>query len=238
VLALARQCPPKSFEEIRSQLTRDGCVLFEGAQGVLLDERRGFHPHTTWSSINTVAVDGICSRFEIETPVEHYGVMRTYLTRHGAGPLPTHDKALDALLPEAHNRGDGWQKNFRRGHPDAVLLRYALEAAGQLSGLFISHLDIFQRGQSLKWCDSYSIEPAVAQWPRSIDRLPLSVSEDLDHQLSLTQLLQNACPNYNSQMICSESDFLRRVCGVTSLPIALCSHGPTCADVCEKRVCA
>jgi adenylosuccinate synthase len=232
--ALARHCPPGSFESVRSQLRQAGRALFEGAQGVLLDEWRGFHPHTTWSSINTAVADGVAARFGIEAPIEHYGVMRTYLTRHGAGPLPTHDKSLDGLLPEPHNSGDGWQGTFRRGHPDAVLLRYALEAAGRLSGLFISHLDVFQRGLTLKWCERYSVESPLLQGARYVEQLPLGVSEDLDHQLSLTHLLQSARPLYNAEPIRSAPDFLERITGVTSLPVAFCSYGATCAEVREK----
>ena len=232
--ALARQCPPGSFEAIHSQLRQAGCALFEGAQGVLLDEWRGFHPHTSWSSINPAVADDVAARFGIEASIEHYGVIRTYLTRHGAGPLPTHDKSLDDLLPEPHNSGDGWQGTFRRGHPDAVLLRYALQAPGRLSGLLISHLDVLQRGLSLKWCERYSVEPPLLEGPRYMERFPLGLSEDLDHQLSLTHLLQSARPLYNVEPIRSVPDFLERITGVTSLPIAFCSYGATCADVREK----
>lgn len=231
--ALARHCAPASPEEIRSQLIQPGCVLFEGAQGVLLDEWRGFHPHTTWSSINTAAVDGLATRFGIASPIEHYGVLRTYHTRHGAGPLPTHDASLDALLPEPHNTGEGWQGEFRRGHPDAVLLRYALEAVGQLSGLLISHLDIFQRGVALKWCERYGVEPSLSPWPQAVERLPLSARGDLDHQHSLTVLLQSARPQYDDAPIRSASEFVQRIAKVTSLPVSLVSHGPTWADVRE-----
>jgi adenylosuccinate synthase len=210
-------------------------VLFEGAQGVLLDERRGFHPHTTWSSINTAAADGVAARFGLEPPIEHYGVMRTYLTRHGAGPLPTHDRSLDDLLPEPHNRGGGWQGRFRCGHPDAVLLRYALEAAGRLSALLICHLDVFQRGVSLKWCAGYSVTTPLSQGPRSVERLPFGGGAGLDHQLSLTHLLNNVRPQYSEAPICSVRDFLDRIAGVSSLPVAFQSHGATCADVAGYR---
>jgi adenylosuccinate synthase len=232
--AVARHCPPASFETIRSQLRQGGCVLFEGAQGVLLDEWRGFHPHTTWSSINIAAADGIAARFGLESPIEHYGVIRTYLTRHGVGPLPSHDESLDDFLPEPHNTGDGWQGPFRRGHPDAVLLRYGLEAAGRLTGLLISHLDVFQRGISLKWCEGYSVPPSFRQWPRYVERLPMAVGEDLDHQLLLTCLLQNSRPQYNPQSIRSALDFLNRVAETTSTPVTFCSYGATCADVRKK----
>jgi adenylosuccinate synthase len=231
---LARHCPPESVEAIRSQLKQPGCVLFEGAQGVLLDEWRGFHPHTTWSSINTAAINGVAARFGISAPIEHHGVIRTYLTRHGAGPLPTHDESLDALLPEPHNNRNGWQGRFRRGHPDAVLLRYALKAAGDLSGLLISHLDVFQRGLSLKWCERYSAMPSLPQGPHFVERLPLSIGEDLAHQLTLTQLLQSARPQYDPEPIHSAPAFLDRIAGITSLPVILRSYGATCADVRER----
>jgi adenylosuccinate synthase len=61
--AVARQCPSELAESIQTQLTEPGCVLFEGAQGVLLDEWRGFHPHTTWSTISTAAVERVAARF-------------------------------------------------------------------------------------------------------------------------------------------------------------------------------
>lgn len=231
--ALARQCPPASAEAIRNQLKQPGGVLFEGAQGVLLDEWRGFHPHTTWSSINTTAVNAVAERFGISAPIKHCGVLRTYLTRHGAGPLPTHDESLDGLLPELHNHGDDWQGRFRRGHPDAVLLRYALEAAGDLSGLLISHLDVFQRGASLKWCERYSAVPPLPQVPQFVERIPLSIGEDLTHQLTLTRLLQSVRPQYDSDPVVSTPAFLNRIGSVTSLPVLLRSYGATCADVRE-----
>ncbi len=231
--ALARQCPPASSAAIHAQLTQPGSVLFEGAQGVLLDEWRGFHPHTTWSSINTSAVECAAARCGIVAPIEHYGVLRSYLTRHGAGPLPTHDASLDTLLPEPHNQGAGWQGRFRRGHPDAVLLRYALESVGALAGLFIGHLDVFQRGVTLKWCESYT---TAAMPPSSADlvRLPLGANEDLSHQAMLTNLLFNAQPHYAPEVIDSAAAFVDRIASITPLSVGLRSYGATFAEVRER----
>jgi adenylosuccinate synthase len=230
--ALARQCLPESAEALSAHLKQPGCVLFEGAQGVLLDEWRGFHPHTTWSSITTAAVDRVAARLGITAPIEHYGVLRSYLTRHGAGPFPTHDESLDERLPEPHNHAKGWQGRFRRGHPDAVLLRYALEAAGNLSGLLISHLDVFQRGITLNWCARYSTASTRQSSP-GIDRLPLGNGEDLTHQLLLTNLLERARPQYDADPIDSDRTFLNRIASVTRLPIIFRSYGATRADVRE-----
>ncbi|MEZ0274902.1 MAG: adenylosuccinate synthetase [Roseimicrobium sp.] len=232
--ALARQCPPASAEEIHEHLARPGCVLFEGAQGVLLDEWRGFHPHTTWSTISTAAIDGVAARFGIDARIEHYGVLRSYLTRHGNGPMPTYDASLEDQLPEPHNHAAGWQGQFRRGHPDAVLLRYALDAVGALHGLLVGHLDIFQRGVKLKWCEHYA-DASAFETSGIVERLPVSGGEDLEHQSMLTDLLMRAQPQYASALVDSADALLERIAGVTTLPVVWCSHGPTSADVCNAQ---
>ncbi len=215
--AVARHCPPADAETIAACLTQPGCVLFEGAQGILLDEHRGFHPHTTWSSITTAAVEQVAARFGLDVPIEHYGVLRTYPTRHGIGPFPTHDGWLDARLPEQHNASDNWQGRFRRGHPDAVLLRYALEAVGRLSGLLVSHLDVFDRQVQLKWCERYD----------RVSRLPLGSLGDLTHQTGLTKLLADAVPCYASEPIGGEPEYFERLTGLTDLPVVGRSRGNT-----------
>jgi adenylosuccinate synthase len=227
VRALARQCPPASAEAIHSRLTQAGTVLFEGAQGVLLDEWRGFHPHTTWSSISTAAVEQVLAHFGISTQAEHYGVLRTYLTRHGAGPLPTEDTALDAMLPEPHNTAQGWQGHFRRGHPDAVLLRYALESIGSLTGLLVSHLDVFARGVKLKWSHAYQTNAG------SLSRLPIAAKPDLAHQQELTDLLINATPVFDPSPITSSTAFLDHLASAASLPVKMTSHSNGNRDVVE-----
>lgn len=226
VQALARQCPPASTEALRDRLTRPGWVLFEGAQGILLDEWRGFHPHTTWSSTGTQAVEQVMRRFGIEAPCEHLGVLRCYPTRHGPGPFPTQDRYLNALLPEPHNPTNGWQGAFRRGHPDAVLIRYALEAVGRLSGLLVGHLDVLQQGIELKWCDAYQVlDGKIGRI--SMDRLPLGPPQDLNHQKQLTRWLEAAEPRYAEDPVRAPEEYLERIAALTSLPIVLRSYGAT-----------
>ena len=227
--ALARQCVPASIETIGAQLKQPGCVLFEGAQGVLLDEWRGFHPHTTWSSITTAAVEATVAGLDLAAPIEHYGVLRSYLTRHGSGPFPTHDESLNGLLPEPHNHSEGWQGRFRRGNPDAVLLNYALEVTGPLQGLLLSHMDVFQRGVSLKWCEGYSTDSSPL-----CKELSIGTCGDLSHQMMLTRLLESARPQYALDSIVSERDYLNRIASVTDLQVVLRSYGNTNASVRER----
>jgi adenylosuccinate synthase len=139
-----------SWEEARRRLRRvdaDGgrrvlheadVVVFEGAQGVLLDEVWGFHPHTTWSDCTTGAARRLLAGHDVA--VTAIGVTRAYATRHGAGPFPSEDATLDAL-DEPTNGDAGWQGPFRRGWLDLVLLRYAVEVSGGVDAIAVTHLD-------------------------------------------------------------------------------------------------
>lgn len=113
-------------------------AVFEGAQGVLLDQDWGFHPHTTWSDCTGAVVEDLW-----DGELVRLGVTRTYQTRHGAGPFPT---AGSVDLDESHNDGTGWQGGFRTGALDGMLLRYALDAIGGVDGLCVTHLDRRERG--------------------------------------------------------------------------------------------
>lgn len=228
VASLVRMVPPARMDEISQRLHAPGTTLFEGAQGILLDEWRGFHPHTTWSSTHADAVDALAAELSLPDPVRHFGVVRSYMTRHGNGPFPTHDPDLD-ILAEPHNTSTGWQGDFRRGHPDAVLLRYALDAAGPLSGLLVGHLDVFDHlPDGLRWCEAYSQDPKDQ---RTIDRLSFSRTQDLSRQRSLCDLLYRSRPCYQDARLRSAKDLLDRVAGLSALPIRFRSHGNTHAHV-------
>lgn len=237
VQEVLHQAPPAPLERIAERLALAGTVLFEGAQGVLLDEWRGFHPHTTWSSIHTDAAESVLIDLGIRPEFTHLGVLRAYLTRHGAGPLPTADAALDRLA-EPHNTGEGWQGRFRRGHPDAVLLRYALAAAGQIDGLLVSHLDCFARGVRLRWCEAYEADLPSPQLctlapesARRVTALRLGTRGDLAHQEALAGLLKQARPCYAPATLDSADACVAAIAQAARLPVRFGSFGPTHADV-------
>ncbi len=152
-------------------------VIFEGAQGILLDEYWGFHPHTTWSTVTALHALELAEEAGIED-VEVLGVTRAYATRHGAGPLPTYCPRMTAALADPGNPANAWQGSLRAGPLDLVLLRYAMEA-GRIDGLVVNGLDQLTE---TRVCRRYAATEAL--------ELPRTLRE----QEALTRRLQAAEP--------------------------------------------
>jgi adenylosuccinate synthase len=201
-------------------LLRARPVVFEGAQGVLLDEWHGFHPYTTWSTTTFGNADTLLA--EAGQTAVRLGVLRCYLTRHGPGPLVTEDPTLE--LPDRYNRRNEWQGSFRTGHFDAVALRYALEVAGGVDGLALTHLDVAAHARLLH-CDSYIADGDL------MDRLPVGRDHDLIRQERLTELLLRALPVYRSpDPVTCAATWPELVSEALACPVSLVSFGPTAQD--------
>ncbi|WP_007515555.1 adenylosuccinate synthetase [Pseudofrankia saprophytica] len=143
------------------ELLRAGPVVFEGAQGVLLDEWHGFHPYTTWSTTTFANAEKLLRDAGVDGgDVTRLGVLRTFTTRHGAGPLVSEDAALTAALPDRHNGVGRWQGAFRVGHFDAVAHRYAVEVAGGVDAVALTHLDA-PAAHPLGVCRAYDVADAT-----------------------------------------------------------------------------
>jgi adenylosuccinate synthase len=164
-----------------------GRLVFEGAQGVLLDQWRGFHPHTTWSTTTPANAQALLASARL--PAGYVlGATHAYTTRHGAGPLPTEDPALLAV-DEPFNGTGLFQGGWRAGHLDLVALRYAVRVVGGVDGLAVSHLDVLDdpAAPTVRVVDRYRDSRG-----RTVDRLPLGDPGDLAHQEELTRLLNGA----------------------------------------------
>ena len=189
-LAFAHQTDIVPSTYLPQLLQREGTVVFEAAQGALLDEWYGFHPHTTWSTTTLANADHLLRASSYGGEVTRIGIIRAYGTRHGAGPFVTEDPALTNLLPDAANRYDAWQTAFRVGWLDCVLLRYALEIVGPLDYLAVTCLDRVAELPELFVCEAYQSADATA-----ITRLTVSPQpRDLVYQEQLTRLLEQVRP--------------------------------------------
>ena len=130
--------------KIVDEMPKCGRMIFEGAQGVMLDETHGTAPHNTWTNTTFENADTLLDEAGVDKYARYYiGCFRTYYTRHGAGPFPTEDASLD--LPELHNDSEGFQGAFRVGHFDFTLAKRAYQIVGGLDGIALSHLDYLPR---------------------------------------------------------------------------------------------
>ncbi|ALG84126.1 adenylosuccinate synthetase [Gordonia phthalatica] len=193
-----------------------GRLLFEGAQGVLLDEWRGLHPHTTWSTTLPSIPQQLLAEAG-QPPALVLGVVRAYATRHGAGPLPTEDAAL--TIPEPHNGTGVYQGAWRTGHVDLPLLRYAADVCrrhGGLDALAVSHLDAIE-GQDVR----------VARRYDGGETYRLGAYRDLAHQAALTDVARSVRPVLDAVESGRVPIELARAAGV---PAAVLAAGPRRED--------
>jgi adenylosuccinate synthase len=207
-------------EDHLRRLLRTGPVVFEGAQGVLLDEWRGFHPYTTWST--TTFGNAAALLAEAGQDALRLGVIRCYMTRHGPGPFVTEDPALD--LPEPHNRDGRWQGPFRTGHLDAVALRYATEVCGGVDEVALTHLDVARRHPGrLRLCRAYLAAG------RRLDRIAPGPDRDLAHQERVSRTLLSARPVYADGERLDEHDWPQAIARIAGAPVSVLSYSPVAA---------
>ena len=98
-------------------------VVFEGAQGLLLDQDHEFYPHVTHDHTGLANVHDIAKRTGIKKLCPIY-VTRWYMTRHGAGPFPTENPEMS--FPDPTNAANEWQGQLRFGELDLDLLRESI----------------------------------------------------------------------------------------------------------------
>lgn len=145
---------------------RSTSVLFEGAQGVLLDLDFGTYPFVTSSSCMAHGVSSVgFSTFELDNV---YGVLKAYTTRVGEGPFPTEifgDEA-EVLRQKGGEYGATTGRPRRIGWLDLPALRYAKIRSG-LTGLVITKADVLNGIEKIKVCTKYSIKEEIKDIPSS-----------------------------------------------------------------------
>jgi adenylosuccinate synthase len=147
-------------------LRREGKrVMFEGAQGSLLDIDHGTYPYVT--SSNTT-VGGVCTGSGIGPDAIDYvlGITKAYVTRVGGGPFPT--ELFDADGKRLAKRGDEFGATTGRprrcGWLDAVALRRMVRLNG-VSGLCVTKLDVLDGFENINICTAYRLDGKVLDAP-------------------------------------------------------------------------
>ena len=203
-------------------------VIFEGAQGALLDEEWGFHPHTTWSNCTFENAIKILKQISgtSGTKYTRLGVTRSYHTRHGVGPLPSEGLELDI---KDHNVDGKWQGSFRLGHFDFVLARYARFIIEGVDAIAVNHLDQVSGPQQV--CIGHNFQG------QTMYRIKFGIN----HEMHLE--LEAMCNKYGEEAepiqsvvspVYTELRGVDRLVGAISqvfkAPVTIKSYGPTAED--------
>ncbi|NGM46473.1 adenylosuccinate synthase [Rhodobacter sp. SGA-6-6] len=199
-------------------------ILFEGAQGSLLDVDFGTYPYVT--SSNTLAGMAATGTGLGPTSIDFVlGIVKAYTTRVGEGPFPTelHDADGQRLGERGHEFGTVTGRKRRCGWFDAVLVRQTCATSG-VSGIALTKLDVLDGFETLKICTGYMLD-----------------GEKLDYLPTAANLQARVTPVYEEMKGWSESTagarswaelpgaaikYVRRIEELIQCPVALLSTSP------------
>ena len=208
-------------------------ILFEGAQGVLLDVDHGTYPYVT--SSNTVAGQAATGSGLGPRAVGYVlGIAKAYTTRVGEGPFPTEltDATGDKLGARGHEFGTVTGRKRRCGWFDAALVRQSLKVAG-VDGIALTKLDVLDTFETLKVCVGYEIDGA------RVDYLPAG----LDAQQRIRPVYETfegwkgstVGARSWAQLPAEAVKYVRRIEELIETPVALVSTSPERDDVILMR---
>lgn len=208
---------------LNEAIDADSRVLFEGAQGVMLDIDQGTYPFVTSSN---PSAGGVCigSGVGPSKIKQVIGVAKSYTTRVGDGPFPTelNDAIGDYIRETGHEYGTVTGRARRVGWFDSVVVRHARRVSG-ITGLSLNSLDVLSGLETVKICTGYNYRgEIITHYPASLkmlseceavyEELP-GWSEDITSAKTLEDLPANT------------RRYVERVAELTGIPIAIFSVG-------------
>ena len=219
-------------EEIHTRMSKDENILFEGAQGALLDIDQGTYPYVTSSNTTSgAAVTG--SGIGVRDIDYVLGIVKAYTTRVGGGPFPTelnYDISTDegdAVGKELCSRGQEFGattgRQRRCGWLDLVILNRSFKL-NAVSGICLTKLDVLDELDSIKICVAYEINGEKTTTP------PFS-AEGYD----IAKPVYIEMPGWNSSTIGTRSfgelpieaqNYIRKIEELSHLPVDILSTGP------------
>ena len=199
-------------------------ILFEGAQGALLDIDFGTYPFVT--SSNVIAGQAATGTGIGPGAIDFVlGIVKAYTTRVGEGPFPTEllDETGQRLGERGHEFGTTTGRKRRCGWFDAVLVRQTCALSG-INGIALTKLDVLDGFETLKICVGYELDG------QKIDYLPTAA----DHQARVTPIYEEV-PGWSESTEGARSwadlpanaiKYVRRVEELIGCPVALLSTSP------------
>jgi len=229
LLELAAQVAPLTADvsamlyQLRAQ---GGNLLFEGAQGTLLDVDHGTYPFVTSSNTTT---GNAATGSGVAPGLFDYvlGITKAYTTRVGSGPFPTELTGPHGarLREKGQEFGATTGRPRRCGWFDAVALRRAAQLNG-LSGLCITKLDVLDGFNTIKICHAYQTDgSAESTAPTHVTADCAPVYEELPGWQGTTRGVQDY-----AALPANAKRYLDRIAELSGVPIALISTGPDRAE--------
>jgi adenylosuccinate synthase len=226
-LDVARRLGPfvgNTTDLLLDELERGANVLFEGAQGSLLDIDHGTYPFVTSSNSSGVGVSagsGVPAKWLRRV----IGVIKSYSTRVGGGPFPTElaDEIGDRIRVQGKEFGTTTGRPRRCGWFDAVAVRYSarLSGVGELAAMM---LDVLGGLETIQICVAYSLDG------RRVDRFPSDVNE-----LRRAEPVYEAWPGWKDDLTGMRQwddlphaarRYLQRIEELVGVPVTIVSVGP------------
>jgi adenylosuccinate synthase len=214
----------RSWQVLADARAKSKRILFEGAQGVMLDIDHGTYPFVT--SSNTVAGQAATGSGTGPGSVSFVlGITKAYTTRVGSGPFPTEDFGDDGTRMGERGREFGTVTGRKRrcGWFDAVMVRQAGQTAG-ITGMALTKLDVLDGFEVLKICTGYNCNG------KTLDYFPSNESD----QAACTPIYEEM-PGWSettygarswAELPANAVKYIRRVEELTGLPVSILSTSP------------
>jgi adenylosuccinate synthase len=213
-----------SAELVNNALTQGKSVLFEGAQGTMLDIDHGTYPYVTSSSATS---GGATTGAGVPpTRIKHVlGISKAYTTRVGSGPFPTEMPDLEAQ--EVRERGKEFGavtgRPRRCGWLDLAVLRYAKMING-IDSLVVTKLDVFDTQREIQVCIGYKYKG------KPVQEMP-ALAEEYEHVVPEYKTLPGWCQDTYGvkdagKLPKAALDYLRFICDFLQIEIGMISTGP------------
>ena len=206
----------------------DKRILFEGAQGVMLDVDHGTYPYVT--SSNTTAGQAATGSGTGPTTIGYVlGITKAYTTRVGSGPFPSEltDSIGQTLGERGHEFGVVTGRKRRCGWFDAVMVRQAIKTSG-ITGIALTKLDVLDGFDELRVCDSYELDGEVIDYFPSGTRQQAAVKPIYRTLEGWSQSTRGA--RSWSELPGNAIKYIRQIEELIEAPVALLSTSPERED--------
>ena len=208
-------------------------ILFEGAQGVLLDVDHGTYPYVT--SSNTVAGQAAAGSGVSPASVGYtLGIVKAYTTRVGSGPFPTEleDETGQRLGERGHEFGTVTGRKRRCGWFDAALVKQSLTISG-VDGVALTKLDVLDGFERLSVCTGYELQGKEIDYLPAGEDAQAHVRPIYEHMDGWSESTAGA--RSWADLPAQAVKYVRRVEELMGRPVALVSTSPEREDVILMR---